>query len=53
MSTDLIPQSNISGLIPGGSIISASIRQGFIKHRRIANRRKNFGKPSHVDSDHI
>ena len=44
MPTDLIPRSNLSGLIPGGSIISASIRQGFIKHRRKANTRKNFSK---------
>ena len=44
MPTDLIPRSNLSGLIPGGKIISASIRQGFIKHRRKANTRKNFSK---------
>ena len=44
MPTDLIPRSNLSGLIPGGSITSASIRQGFIKYRRKANTRKNFSK---------
>ena len=51
MLTDLIAGSSLSSLTPGGSTISASTRQGFIKHGRKASTRKNFSKRMSIEID--